>query len=428
MTSRRPMSFRNMLLIATVLASPLIGGLPTPAAAQDISVPTAPPPLPVYDQPPIPDAGYIWVPGYWAWDNPDGYYWVPGTWVLPPVADVLWTPPYWGWNNGVYLFHAGYWGRYVGFYGGVNYGYGYGGNGYQGGRWQGRQFLYNRAANNLGSVHVANVYSRDVTVVNNNHVSFNGGTDGLHTMPGPADRQAAQERHVPMTALQTSHIATAAKTPDLAASRNGGHPAITATARPGEFAGTGGVRPEPGGAHPGAPPAEHGAPGAPEHVGAVPPGEHAAPPMAPPRDEHPVAPPAAHTGPPPPVGPAPEHVAPPIEHASPAEHAAPPVVHTPAPPIEHTPAPPIEHTAPPPVEHTAPPPVEHAAPEHVAPPVVHAPAPPPEHVAPPPERVAPPPPHAAPPPPPPPPHAAPPPPPPHPAPAAPHGGPPEKER
>jgi hypothetical protein len=27
----------------------------------------------------------------------------------------------------VYRFHRGYWGRHVGYYGGVNYGYGYGG-------------------------------------------------------------------------------------------------------------------------------------------------------------------------------------------------------------------------------------------------------------------------------------------------------------
>jgi hypothetical protein len=48
--------------------------------------------LPVYDQPPIPEPGYIWTPGYWAWDDDSGYYWVPGTWVLPPEPALLWTP------------------------------------------------------------------------------------------------------------------------------------------------------------------------------------------------------------------------------------------------------------------------------------------------------------------------------------------------
>jgi len=42
-----------------------------------------------------PGDGYIWTPGYWAWDGE--YYWVPGTWVLAPEAGYLWTPGYWGW-------------------------------------------------------------------------------------------------------------------------------------------------------------------------------------------------------------------------------------------------------------------------------------------------------------------------------------------
>ena len=55
------------------------------AVAVGISVNFAPPVLPVYVQPPIPEPGYIWVPGYWSWDNSVGdYYWVPGTWEQPP--------------------------------------------------------------------------------------------------------------------------------------------------------------------------------------------------------------------------------------------------------------------------------------------------------------------------------------------------------
>jgi hypothetical protein len=33
-----------------------------------ISVGFAPPPIPVYEQPICPGDGYIWTPGYWAWD------------------------------------------------------------------------------------------------------------------------------------------------------------------------------------------------------------------------------------------------------------------------------------------------------------------------------------------------------------------------
>src|ERR1035438_219439 len=58
-----------------------------------------PPPLPDYDQPQAPGDGYLWTPGYWAWDQ-DGYYWVPGAWVEAPYEGALWTPGYWGyWNN-----------------------------------------------------------------------------------------------------------------------------------------------------------------------------------------------------------------------------------------------------------------------------------------------------------------------------------------
>src|SRR5215471_11493258 len=109
--------------------------LSTAAMAQvRITVAFGPPAIPVYEQPLCPADGYIWVPGYWSWDDDfDDYYWVPGTWVLAPEVGLLWTPPWWGWDGGVYLFHAGFWGPVVGFYGGINYGFGYFGEGFVGG-------------------------------------------------------------------------------------------------------------------------------------------------------------------------------------------------------------------------------------------------------------------------------------------------------
>src|SRR5215467_4288286 len=142
-----------------------------------ISVNFAPPALPVYEQPPCPAEGYIWVPGYWAYDYDFGdYYWVPGTWVLAPEPGYLWTPPYWAWNGVAFVFYEGYWGPLVGFYGGINYGYGYFGNGFVGGRWEGQRFFYNRAVTNVNVTNITNVYN-DTTVVNRNvsHVSYNGG-------------------------------------------------------------------------------------------------------------------------------------------------------------------------------------------------------------------------------------------------------------
>src|SRR5579864_8189315 len=154
--------------------------LPAPSSAQvavGISVHIGPPVLPVYAQPPCPVEGYIWTPGYWAWRD-DGYYWVPGVWVAPPRVGVLWTPGYWGWNEGVYVFHAGYWGPHIGFYGGVNYGFGYGGVGFVGGEWREGHFAYNTAVVNVNTTVIHNTYVNKTVIVNNttvNRTSFNGG-------------------------------------------------------------------------------------------------------------------------------------------------------------------------------------------------------------------------------------------------------------
>src|SRR5580698_6967716 len=122
-------------MVCFVLVTMLV--LPVSSSAGIIlSIGIAPPPLPVYDQPLCPGDGYIWTPGYWAYDDGDGYFWVPGTWIEPPQVGFLWTPGYWGWGGNAFLFHEGYWGPQVGFYGGINYGFGYGGFGYEGGRWE----------------------------------------------------------------------------------------------------------------------------------------------------------------------------------------------------------------------------------------------------------------------------------------------------
>jgi hypothetical protein len=140
----------------------------------------------------------------------------------------------------VYGFNAGYWGPHIGFYGGVNYGFGYVGVGYAGGRWNGGAFAYNTAVNNVNVSVVHNTYNE--TVVNNvtvNHTSYNGGTGGIAAAPTAQERAAAQERHVPPTPAQQQHVQAAAKNPALFARANGGHPAIAATARPGAFTGPG---------------------------------------------------------------------------------------------------------------------------------------------------------------------------------------------
>lgn len=211
-----------------------------PAAVVEVGV--APPPLPVYVQPPCPVAGWLWTPGYWGWASA-GYFWVPGTWVAPPRVGVLWTPGYWGFARGSYVWHAGYWGPHVGFYGGVHYGFGYTGVGYAGGRWVGGAFAYNRSVTNVNVTVVHNTYNE--TVINNvnvTRVSYNGGTGGIRAMPTAQERVAEREQHFQPTSLQRQHVQQAQRNPALMASANHGHPAIAATSRPGAFRGQGAVR------------------------------------------------------------------------------------------------------------------------------------------------------------------------------------------
>ncbi len=229
---------RFLRFLLLVLAPFFLGLSPLPSrAAVDVSLTiTVPPPaLPVYAQPVIPGEGYIWAPGYWAW-GPYGYYWVPGTWVLPPRVGLLWTPGYWGWVDGAYVWHAGYWGPHIGYYGGINYGFGYIGVGYLGGFWDHDHFHYNREANNFGDVHITNVYNK--TIVNNvnvTRVSFNGGQGGTRARPNAAEEAAARESHVRATELQTRHQQLASNNTALRWSENHGKPSIAATPHPAAF-------------------------------------------------------------------------------------------------------------------------------------------------------------------------------------------------
>jgi hypothetical protein len=150
---------------------------------------------------------------------------------------LLWTPGYWGVAGPVYVFHPGYWGPRVGFYGGVHYGHGYTGEGYAGGHWEGGRFAYNRSVTNVNLTVVHNVYNE--TVINNvsvNKVSYNGGPGGVRAEATPEQRQWAHEQHVGATPLQARHAQEASSNPAMFSKVNGGRPAIAATPRPAAFA------------------------------------------------------------------------------------------------------------------------------------------------------------------------------------------------
>jgi hypothetical protein len=352
----------------SVLPALLLLTLPAVSMAQagiNISITLAPPELPVYVQPAIPDDGYLWTPGYWAFGGDDqGYYWVPGTWVMAPQPGYLWTPGYWGNDGGAFVWNQGYWGEQIGFYGGVNYGFGYGGSGFQGGYWQGGHLFYNTAVMNVGAVRITNVYNK--TVVDNvtvARVSFNGGSGGIQARATAGELAAARAQHLPPTAAQEQQVQVARSNPALRASANHGSPPIAATAKAGVFTGAGVIAAK-GGVEAGGRAEQKPEPMAPRVAPvahANPSVERKAEPM-----EHKVAPVARSA-------PAPERKAEPVEHkAEPVEHKAPIARSAPAPerkaePVEHK-AEPVEHKAP--IARSAPAPERKAEPvEHKAEPV-----------------------------------------------------------
>ena len=193
--------------------------------------PDAPPELPTYEQPEAPAPNYIWTPGYWGY-APIGFYWVPGAWVAAPYYGALWTPGYWGFYNNRYWFHHGYWGPYIGFYGGVNYGYGYFGTGYRGGYWSGNNFYYNRSVTRVNVTIIHNVYARPYTFSSHSRVAYNGGRGGIQVRPRPAEIAAMRQPRIPPMASQVRNRNEAAQNRQQFYKQNKGRPAIVAAPRP----------------------------------------------------------------------------------------------------------------------------------------------------------------------------------------------------
>ncbi|HKV06329.1 MAG TPA: YXWGXW repeat-containing protein [Candidatus Acidoferrales bacterium] len=221
------LKYRHFLLLALLCVIPAVSFA---QVSVGVAIHIGPPALPVYEQPPCPVEGYLWTPGYWAY-GPYGYYWVPGVWVSPPRPGFLWTPGYWGFEGGGYGWHAGYWGPHVGFYGGINYGFGYGGVGFVGGEWRHGVFAYNTAVVRVNETVVRNVYVNKTVINNttivNNHTSFNG-EGGVTARPSQQEQMAMREQHVQPTSNQMQHEHVASQDRNQWASSNHGAPGTAA--------------------------------------------------------------------------------------------------------------------------------------------------------------------------------------------------------
>ncbi len=171
---------------------------------QPVQASEPPPPLPDYSQPPCPGENYLWTPGYWGYST-TGYYWVPGAWVVAPWVGALWTPPYWGYDNGAYVWRAGYWGPHIGFYGGINYGFGYTGHGYYGAYWNHGTIEYNRTVTNINTTTIRNVYEYRVSESRGNRISYNGGRGGIEARPTSAELAVTRDPRTAAVPAQIQH-------------------------------------------------------------------------------------------------------------------------------------------------------------------------------------------------------------------------------
>jgi hypothetical protein len=220
----------SVLLLSGIAAAPRVT---YSQIVVGVGIRIAPPVLRVEVQPFCPRPNLLWTPGYWAY-SPNGYYWVGGDWIAAPRAGLLWTPGYWGNNNGSYAWSEGYWGPHVGFYGGVNYGYGFFGGGFVGGEWRGGNFAYNTAVVRVNTTVIRNTYV-DRTVINrtviNNHTSFNG-PGGVEARPSAQEETWSHEEHVAPREEQVRHVQIAAKVHGNYAVANHGMPERAALARP----------------------------------------------------------------------------------------------------------------------------------------------------------------------------------------------------
>ena len=86
------------LWVGCVVEPPVVQQPPTPPAPQVEGVPAAP------------GAGYVWLPGHWAWRGPRrGYVWAAGRYDVPAQPGYAWIPGYWAQSTGGYVWIEGHW-------------------------------------------------------------------------------------------------------------------------------------------------------------------------------------------------------------------------------------------------------------------------------------------------------------------------------
>ena len=99
------MKRREMLRLACVG----LALVATPAFARVGVVVNVPPPAPIVETPPPPPApGYVWQPGYWAWNGVQ-YVCVPGQYVVTPAPGAVWIAGHWDRRPDGWVWVDGHW-------------------------------------------------------------------------------------------------------------------------------------------------------------------------------------------------------------------------------------------------------------------------------------------------------------------------------
>ena len=72
-----------------------------------VTVPEAPPPVMVEERPAPPPGLYIWIDGFWNWN--DRYVWERGHWATPPREHAAWVAPRYEREGQGYRYAPGHW-------------------------------------------------------------------------------------------------------------------------------------------------------------------------------------------------------------------------------------------------------------------------------------------------------------------------------
>jgi hypothetical protein len=98
----------NRFVRKTVLTALLALCLAPAVSMAQVTVRIGPPP-PVHEHyGPRPHRGWVWQPGYHAWDG-NRYVWHGGAWAEPPHPGAVWVPHHWVHRHGGWVMVEGHW-------------------------------------------------------------------------------------------------------------------------------------------------------------------------------------------------------------------------------------------------------------------------------------------------------------------------------